>query len=87
MKNVNNIHISNIGGNNKMTDVKALKKAIDNAGVTIVFLAEKMECSRNRVYSIIKGSDCSTSEIIKITKILHLSTEERNNIFFAEDSE
>lgn len=70
-----------------MTDVEALKTAIKDAGISIVFLAEKLGCSRNRVYSIMRGADITTSEIVRITQILHLTTEERDAIFFANVGE
>lgn len=70
-----------------MTDGNLLKEAIKNAGVSIVFLAEKMNCSRSRLYSIIAGADCTASEITEITGLLHLTTKQRDNIFFAQNSE
>ena len=70
-----------------MTDGNLLKEAIKNAGVSIVFLADKMKCSRNRLYSIISGSECTASEITAMTDLLHLTTRQRDNIFFAKKSE
>ena len=68
-----------------MTKGTELKKDIDNSGVSIVFLAEKMGCSRNRVYSIIAGSDCTASEIAMLSKLLHMSNERRDYIFLSEE--
>lgn len=68
-----------------MTNGEELRKAIKNAGVTITFIAQKMECSRNRVYAIIEGSDCTASEIAKLTALLHLSKDERDYIFLSEN--
>ena len=70
-----------------MTNGALLKEAIKNAGVSIVFMADKMKCSRNRLYSIIAGADCTASEITEITGLLHLTTSQRDNIFFAIKSE
>ena len=70
-----------------MTNGDSLKEAIKNAGVTIVFLAGKMKCSRNRLYSIIAGAECTASEITEMTELLHLTTRQRDNIFFAKKSE
>lgn len=64
-----------------MTDGKALEKIIDESGVTISHIANKMGCSRNRVYSILKGSECVASEIVALSEILHLSKEKRDSIF------
>ena len=64
-----------------MTDGKKLEEKIKESGVTITFIAERMGCSRNRVYAIIGGSECSASEIVILSEILHLSREERDDIF------
>ena len=55
-----------------MTDGKLLKQTIEESGISITFIAEKMECSRNRIYAIIAGSDCTASEITKMSETLHL---------------
>lgn len=70
-----------------MTDGALLKDAINKAGLKIIFLANKMNCSRNRLYSIMAGSDCTASEITQLTELLHLTTRQRDNIFFAKNSE
>lgn len=64
-----------------MTDGKALKKAIQDSGKSITFIAKKMGCSRNRVYAIINGADCTASEIAMLTDILQLTNEQRDEIF------
>jgi plasmid maintenance system antidote protein VapI len=61
-----------------------LEEAIKNSGVTITFIAEKMKCSRNRVYAIISGAECSASEIVMLSSILHLTKEQRDNIFLLQ---
>lgn len=66
-----------------MTKGAELKKEIENAGVSIVFLADKMGCSRNRIYAIIGGSDCTASEIAALSKLLHMSKERRDFIFLS----
>lgn len=70
-----------------MTDGKRLRQVIDDSGISITFIAEKMGCSRNRVYAILDGSECSASEIVKLTHILHMSRKERDDIFFVRKSE
>ena len=67
-----------------MTKGAELKKEIENSGVSIVFLADKMGCSRNRIYAIIGGSDCTASEIAGLSKLLHMSKERRDYIFLSE---
>lgn len=66
-----------------MTDTVALKEEIKNSGISITHLASKMGCSRNRVYAIINGSDCTANEIVLISECLHLNKEKRDRIFFA----
>ena len=68
-----------------MTNGEELRKAIKAAGVTIVFIAQKMGCSRNRIYAIIGGDDCTASEIAQLTAMLHLSRDERDYIFLSEN--
>lgn len=70
-----------------MTDGKKLKEAIDGSGVSISFLASKIGCSRNRIYSMIGGSDCTNSEIFKLVELLHMSKNQRDEIFFAKKRE
>ena len=67
-----------------MTDARELKIAIMDSGVTITFIADKMGCSRNRIYSIMKGADCTASEIVKFCEILHLTKNDRDRIFLSE---
>lgn len=67
-----------------MTDTGKLKQAIKDSGITITNIAAKMGCSRNRVYSIMNGSDILASEIRKLSEILHVSDEFRDEIFFAD---
>ena len=67
-----------------MTNSEELKKAIKEAGVSVVFIAKYLKCSRNRIYSIINGADCTASEIAGFTHCLHLSNERRDFIFLNE---
>lgn len=67
-----------------MTNTEALKTAIEESGVSITFIANSLNCSRNRVYSIIEGADCTASEIVKISQILHLTKPQRDNIFLSK---
>ena len=67
-----------------MTDGKMLRQTIEESGISITFIAEKMECSRNRIYAIIAGSDCTASEITKMSEILHLTKKQRDDIFLSQ---
>lgn len=64
-----------------MTNGKLLQETIAQSGISITFIADKMGKSRNRVYAIMGGADCTASEIVSLTEILHLSREQRDNIF------
>ena len=64
-----------------MTDAILLKGIIDDSGITISHIAEKMGCSRNRVYAIIGGAECTASEIVTLSDILHLTKSQRDSIF------
>lgn len=68
-----------------MTDVVRLKEAIENSGVSITHIAGVLGCSRNRVYSILNGSECTVSEVTGITGALHLTKSQRDSIFFAQE--
>lgn len=68
-----------------MTDGKELEKVIKDSGVTITHIADKMGCSRNRVYSILGGSECAASEIVALAEILHMDREQRDAIFLREN--
>lgn len=69
-----------------MTDGKKLDEVIKNSGISITFIAEKLGCSRNRVYAILANGECTASEIVGLTAILHLSRDERDDIFFVQNS-
>ena len=68
----------------KMTNTDLLKEIIKDSGVTITWLADKMGCSRPRIYKILDGGDVTASEIQSISKALKLTDSTRNKIFFAK---
>lgn len=68
-----------------MTDGQALKEEIKKSGIKMKHIAEVLDCSRNRVYSIINGADCTASEIVKITQVLHLDKAKRDQIFLSKN--
>ena len=70
--------------NDKLTDVKMLKAVVDESGITITAIADKMGCSRGRVYAILAGSECTASEIVTLSNILHLTDRQRDKIFLSE---
>lgn len=64
-----------------MTNTQMLRAVIEDSGITITAIADKMGCSRTRLYNILNGSECSASEIVKLADILHLTTKQRDQIF------
>lgn len=72
-----------------MTDVEALKKCIEDSGMTMVFISKKTGILRETLYNRLSDekSDFKASEIVKLADVLGLSNEERDAIFFANKSE
>ncbi len=68
-----------------MTDGEALTREIKESGISITHIAAKMGCSRNRIYAILNGSECTASEIVKLSEILHFDDQKRNNIFLRKN--
>lgn len=66
-----------------MTNGTLLRAKIEGSGISLTFIAKKMECSRNRIYSILAGDECTASEIIKLSEILRLTKKEREDIFLS----
>ena len=70
-----------------MTDVVALKKRIDDSGMTVTYVAEKAGMLRETLYNRMKTGDFKVSEIFRLVDVLSLSKKERDEIFFAKESE
>lgn len=68
-----------------MTDTILLRQVFDDSGMTIVALAEKMGCSRGRIYNIFSGSECTASEIVKMSEALHMNQKQRDDIFLSKN--
>lgn len=68
-----------------MTDGKALDMEIRESGISITHIALKLGCSRNRIYAIIGGAECTASEIVGLSEILHFNEEKRNDIFLRKN--
>jgi predicted transcriptional regulator len=67
-------------------NTKLLEKKISDSGMTMVSLAEKTGILRESLYNKLKGNtEFKASEISSLSKVLRLSTRERDAIFF--DSE
>lgn len=69
-----------------MINTKLLERKISDSGMTMVSLAEKTGILRESLYNKLKGNtEFKASEISSLSKVLRLSTRERDAIFF--DSE
>ena len=67
-----------------MTNTELLTQAIDDSGMTKTFIAEKMGCSRMRLYSILKGSEVTVSEMIALSELLRLNNRQKSDIFLTK---
>lgn len=71
-----------------MTDFEALRKKIDDSGMTIVAICEKSGMLRETLYNRFKGiGDFTATEMVALSDVLNLSNAERDAIFFAKQVE
>lgn len=70
-----------------MTNIKALRKRIDNSGLSYTFVARKAGILRETLYNRMKTGDFKLSEICALSDVLSLTRDERDSIFFADDGE
>ena len=67
-----------------MTNSELLKEKIEESGMTMVAIAKKTGIKRETLYNKLSGkSEFTASEIVAMSKVLRLSVEEREAIFFA----
>lgn len=67
-----------------MTNSELLKEKIEESGMTMVAIARKTGIKRETLYNKLSGkSEFTASEIVAMSKVLRLSVEEREAIFFA----
>lgn len=60
-----------------------LKEAIKDSGITITMISSRIGISRESLYNKIeRRTEFTVSEIVKLTEVLGLSTEKRDEIFF-----
>jgi predicted transcriptional regulator len=65
-----------------MTNTSLLAELLDDSGMTKTFVANKMGCSRPRLYKILSGADCTVSEMISLSNILRLTNKQRKDVFY-----
>ena len=69
-----------------MTDRKLLNQAIVDSGITITALAKKVGIKRATLYNKLNGkSEFTGTEIVKLTDVLHLSDDLRDQIFLGKN--
>lgn len=64
-----------------MANVELLKEKISDSGMTITSIADKSGILRETLYNRMKSGNFYASEITALTKVLHLSRKERDEIF------
>ena len=68
-----------------MANVQALKDSIKESGIPTAEVARRSGMLRETLYNRLAGrGDFKASEIVALTNVLHLTREQRDNIFFAE---
>ena len=83
MKSVIKNHIRK--GVENLTNTDLLKRKIDESGYKMQFIAEYIGVSYQALYNKIGNkTEFLASEIMKLSELLKLTDEERNEIFFAE---
>ena len=68
-----------------MTDYDLLKKKMADSGMTITAIAQKSGILRESLYNKLAGIEFKASEIQALSDVLRLTTEERDQIFFAPE--
>lgn len=73
------------GGELKLVNIKLLEQKIDDSGMTMMAIAEKTGILRATLYNRLKGvGEFTASEIVALTKVLHLTKPERDEIFLTD---
>ena len=68
-----------------MTDINLLKQFIEESGMTKKNIALRAGFSRERLYTILEGSECRASEIEGLARVLKLTNANRDRVFFAKE--
>ena len=66
-----------------MGNMAELRRKIDQSGMTMTAVAEKIGVSRETLYNKLSGeSEFKASEIVSLTRVLRLERTEQDDIFF-----
>lgn len=67
-----------------MPDIKRLKDVISDSGMTMVAIANKTGIERTTLYNRLAGiGEFTASEIVALSRVLHLTKSERDQIFLS----
>ena len=68
-----------------MTNSNMLKSLIKDSGVSLTYIAGKLGITRYAIYKKLDNkSEFKASEIVALKKVLHLTNEQVDEIFFNE---
>ena len=71
-----------------MVDIERLKEVIDDRGMTMTAISDKTGILKATLYNRFKGiGEFTASEIMSLSDVLFLNTDEREAIFFARERE
>lgn len=66
-----------------MIDLEKLRNLIDDSGLKMNFIASELNLSRESLYYKLEGkTEFKVSEVQKLTRVLNMSNDMRNIIFF-----
>ncbi len=69
-----------------MPNIEKLNEVIKDSGMTVTAIANKSGINRITLYNRMNGKgEFTISEIIALTRVLHMDTDTRNAIFFADE--
>lgn len=69
-----------------MGNMAELRRKIDQSGMTMTAVAEKIGVSRVTLYNKLSGeSEFKASEIVRLTRVLRLEKTEQDDIFLPEN--
>jgi len=70
----------------KMPNIDKLNEVIKESGMTVTAIANKSGINRMTLYNRMNGKgEFTISEVVALTRVLHMDTDTRNAIFFANE--
>ena len=69
-----------------MPNIDKLNEVIKESGMTVTAIANKSGINRMTLYNRMNGKgEFTISEVVALTRVLHMDTDTRNAIFFANE--